>query len=324
MKKIGIITLLTALIIQGFSQEVTAGNNQVNEEKAVAGTNESTKVVLGNDKIIIQDDNEGLNIRMGNRGLSILESLEGKGPKIEFKKFSKEEDNDQESEFEYYQQEIDDQGKRSGRSRFKGHWSGIEFGFNNYITSDRSLSLPAEADFMTLHSGKSSNLNVNISQLSLGFTRRIGLVTGLGINWNNYRFDGNNNIIKGANGVVEVLAPAEILEKSKLTTMYLNVPVLLELQIPVNHDHLNLSAGVIGGVKVGSHTKMVFEGGDKVKSDGDFSLNMLRYGMTARVGYENFQFFGTCYNTPLFKSGKSPEGVELFPFEIGLSFTFND
>lgn len=30
--------------------------------------------------------------------------------------------------------------------------------------------------------------------VSLGFTRHFGLVTALGINFNNYRFDGNNSI----------------------------------------------------------------------------------------------------------------------------------
>jgi hypothetical protein len=68
---------------------------------------------------------------------------------------------------------------------------------------------------------------------------------------------------------------------------------------------------------------MVFEDGDNVKSDGDFSLNLLRYGATARIGYENFQVYGTYYMTPLFKSGKGPGGVDLYPFEIGIAFTID-
>jgi hypothetical protein len=69
---------------------------------------------------------------------------------------------------------------------------------------------------------------------------------------------------------------------------------------------------------------MVYEDGNKIKSDGDFSLSMLRYGGTARLGYGNFQIYGTYYLTPLFKAGKSPAGVELYPFEIGVAFAFND
>ncbi len=131
--------------------------------------------------------------------------------------------------------------------------------------------------------------------------------------------------LKGVNGVIEELDPGMILKKSKLTTLFLTVPFMFEVQIPVDYNHLNIAAGPIGAVKLGSHTKMVYEeDNQKVKSNGDFSLNMLRYGATARVGYQNFQLYGTYYMTPLFRSGKGPGGYDLYPFEIGVAFTFND
>ena len=157
---------------------------------------------------------------------------------------------------------------------------------------------------MTLHSGKSSNFNINFTQLSIGLSRHIGFVTGLGLNWNNYRFDGNNNIIKGDNNIIEELDPGSNLKKSKLATLFLHCSVYVEIQLPVHHNNLSLAAGPIGAVKLGSHTKMVLEDGHNVKSYGDFSLNMLRYGATARVGYGNFQLYGTYYKTPLFQYRK--------------------
>jgi hypothetical protein len=161
--------------------------------------------------------------------------------------------------------------------------------------------------------------------LSLGFTRNIGIVTGLGVNWNNYRFDANNNIVKTATGIIEEFDPGVPLEKSKLTTVYLQLPVLLEIHLPFDSHKLHLAAGPIGAIKVGSHTKTIYQdSGKKIKTDGDFSLNMLRYGATACIGYQNFQIYGTYYKTPLFKTGKGPGGYDLYPFEIGFSFTFND
>jgi hypothetical protein len=177
---------------------------------------------------------------------------------------------------------------------------------------------------MTLHSGKSTNFNINFTQLSLGLSRHIGFVTGLGLNWNNYRYDGNNNIVEGPNGVIEKLDPGSNLEKSKLATLFLTVPFLFEFQVPADHNHLSIAAGPIGAIKLGSHTKMVFEDGHTIKSWRDFSLNMLRYGATARVGYGNFQLYGTYYLTPLFRSGKGPGGNDLYPFEIGMALTFNN
>jgi hypothetical protein len=270
------------------------------------------KVEIGSNLISVDENDSSINLKVGNRGLSILESLEGSGPRIDFKKYS---DNYRDSDY----RSLDHR-----RRRFRGHWAGIELGLNSFVTSNNSQVLPDDIGYMTLNSGKSTNFNINFTQLSLGLARHIGFVTGLGINWNNYRFDGNNNIIKGDNGVIEKLDPGADLKKSKLATLFLTLPVLFEMQLPVNHNNLSLAAGPIGAVKLGSHTKMVFENGDKVKSNGDFSLNMLRYGATARIGYGNLQIYGTYYKTPLFEHGKGPGGYDLYPFEIGIALTFND
>ncbi|MEI6049472.1 MAG: hypothetical protein WCS03_11285 [Bacteroidota bacterium] len=313
MKKIGIIILLTAIITQGFSQELSAEGQDSKKQGTAVNKDDNTKVSIGKDLLSVEERDSSINLKIGNRGLNILESLEG--PKLNFEKYS---DNDE------WDKEDKEEGHSKRRNRFKGHWSGVEFGFNNYLAPDKSLVMPENIDYMTLHSSKSTNFNINFSQLSLGLSKHIGFVTGLGLNWNNYRFDGNNNIIKGTNGIIEALDPEDNLEKSKLATIYLTLPFMLEFQIPANNNHLNIAAGPIGAIKLGSHSKMVYEDGQKVKANGDFSLNMLRYGATARFGYENFQLYGTYYMTPLFRTGKGPEGNDLFPFEIGVAFTFND
>jgi hypothetical protein len=314
MKKIGTIILLMAMIIQGFSQELSADTRDEKKQVTTGDNIDKTKVTVGNDLISVEERDSSVNVRIGNRGLDILESLEG--TKFHVQNYSRNDDWNQDDR-------EDDRAWR--RDRFRGHWTGLELGFNSYMTSDKSTVMPDDISYMSLHSGKSSNFNINFAQLNLGLFRHMGFVTGLGLNWNNYRFDGNNNIVKGANGVIEILVPERTLEKSKLTTLYMTVPFLLELQIPVNYNHLNIAAGPIGAIKLLSHTKMVFEDdGQKVKSNGDFSLNMLRYGVTGRVGYGNFQLYGTYYRTPLFQSGKGPGGYDLYPFEIGVAFTFND
>jgi len=312
MKKIGIIILLSIIIVQGFSQNISA-----EEKTASRGDSSSmTKVVVGDDKLAITDNGKEFNLRLGNRGITILESLEGGLPKFEWNKYDNSAplpcDNDN-----------DGNSSKKGRNHFKGHWSGIDIGFNNYLTDNYSNSLPAGIEYMTLNSGKAINFNLNFAQLSIGLTRHIGFVTGLGFNWNNYRFDGNNNIMKNSSGSIVEYDPGEALKKSKLATCYLHLPFLLELQIPTDHKRINVSAGPIGAVKLGSHTKLVYEDNSKEKSDGDFNLNMLRYGFTARIGYENFAIYGTYYKTPLFENGKGPGGVDLFPYEIGISFTIN-
>lgn len=318
MKKIGIIILLTAIITQGFSQETTAEKKEpVRNDEAVTDTNEVTRVILGNDRVVVEDNSDALKVKVGNRGVVILEALEEGDSKVQFEKYDKDK---KDSYFDYYRED-DEKDQAHRRSQFKGHWASFEAGINNYLTSDNSLVLPEEIDYMTLHSSKSWNFNFNFSQISLGFTRHLGLVTGLGLNWNNYRFDGDNNIQKGDGGIIEMLDPGAILKKSKFSTIYLNLPLLLEIQIPADYHTLNLAVGPVGAVKLYSYSKIIFDNGDKISSDSDLSLNVFRYGATARLGFENFHIYGTYYLTPLFKSGKSPNGVDLFPFEVGLAFT---
>jgi hypothetical protein len=313
MKKDGLIILLTAIIMNGFYLKSSAESQTKEKSETTTNKNEATTVTIGRDLLGVEKNDTSLNLNAGNRRLTILESLEG--PRFSVKKYTRKDDWDQE----------DNENERNRyRIRFKGHWSGIELGLNNYTTSRNNLAMPSDIDYMTLHSSKSTNFNINFTQLSLGLGRHIGFVTGLGLNWNNYRFDGNNNIIKGTNGVIEELDPLINLEKSKLATLFLTVPFLLEIQIPVNNNHLSIAAGPIGAIKLSSHTKMVFEDGHTVKSWGDFSINMLRCGATARVGYGNFQLFGTYYKTPLFQKGKGPGGYDLYPFEIGIALTFNN
>lgn len=329
MKKSGIIILITAIIINAFCLNASA-KIQSHQQGDTAVYNENTSVTIGDDAVKVEKDDSSLNMRVGNRGLNILESLEGR--KYNFKKYDNVDEQEPEvrvgenytrRDHSSWDENKDDRPVRRS-SRFRGHWSGIELGLNNYATSTNSMVLPDDIDFMSLHSGKSTNFNINFSQLSIGLSRRIGFVTGLGLNWNNYRFDGNNNIIKGLNGRIEELDPGANLKKSKLATLYLDLPILFEVQIPVHHNNLSFAAGPIGAIKLSSHTKMVFEDDEKVKSNGDFSLNMLRCGATARVGYGNFMIYGTYYKTPLFQSGKGPEGVDLYPFEIGIALTFQD
>jgi hypothetical protein len=317
MKKFGVILLFTTIIFQGFSQESSAESNTVKHQMNVSDTNEITRVIIGKDIISVEDNADEVNIKVGNKGLRILESLEGKGPKFEFKNYvSKDEREKIKSE------------KESVRpaSRFKGHWSAIEFGFNNYNHITNTI-LPDDIAYMRLNSGKSHSFNINFSQLSLGITRRFGIVSGLGLNWNNYVFANNNNIEIGDRGYIVELIPAggEILKKSKFTTLYMNIPAMLELQFQTGEGHhLNIAAGAIGGVKLGSHTKMVFENGQKVKSNSDLNMNILRGGVTGRIGYGNFMVYGTYYLTQWFHDNQGPNWYELEPFEIGFALTFND
>ena len=203
--------------------------------------------------------------------------------------------------------------------RFDGHWEGIEFGFNGFDKEDYSMYNSADKDFMSLNQGKSIEFNLNFYELNIGLAKNyVGLVSGMGFSFNNYRFDNDYTIAKGATRTEPVALDPNNLSKTKLAVSYLNVPVLLEFQIPVNHNEgrLFINGGIVGGVKIGSHTKVKY-GDKKDKDRSGFNLNSFNYAATARIGYKDISLFAKYSLTPLFQTGKGPE---LTPFTIGISF----
>lgn len=290
MKKV--LTLLFCIILS------TGLYSQADTTTVKIGKKEILKVIEGKDTVIITVGRKGLKVIGSEHGTSI--------DFINLDDFDEPEKKD-----------------RKSRKNFIGHWKGLEIGMNNYLTSDFSFSLPAEAQFMEINTGKSWGINLNFIQYDIGFgTDKVGLVTGMGLEFNNYKFDGDNSIIKDP--VTREIVSLEYdagtnIEKTKLATTYFTVPLLLEFQIPVSgHKRIHISGGVIGGLKIGSHTKVVYkETGTKQKDKirDDFNLSPLRYGVTARIGYRALKIFATYNLTPMFESGKGPE---LYPISIGL------
>jgi hypothetical protein len=174
-------------------------------------------------------------------------------------------------------------------------------------------------------------MNLNFAQYSLNlFSNKFGLVTGLGLEWNYYRFDGDNSIVENpTTGEIEPLdltvAPYDnwSIEKSKFSTTYATLPLLLEVHTSSSqHKGIIFAAGAIGGLKLGSNTKVVYkENGDKNKdkTKDDFNLSPFRYGVHARIGVGDWLVYGTYYFTSLFEKNKGPE---LYPLSIGIALSF--
>lgn len=309
MKRILLTSVMAAFILGLAAQEPM-------ELNYYGALQEPDVLIKENSGLKIVNDGETLKIRLGDRGLTISE--DGSLPVVKIDKYK--------DEFIYQDDEDNGDRRKRSRRRFTPHWSGVEFGLSNYVTSDYSFTLPAGDNFMDLNTGKSMNFNINFAQLGLGLTRHLGFVTGVGFEFNSYFFDGNNNIMKDDDGVIveyDANLDGISLEKSKFTTSYFVVPVLIEAQIPVSRGNtLNIAGGVIGGAKVGSKTKLVyFDGGkEKIKEKDDYSLNVFRYGPTVRLGYESFQVYATYYMNGLFQDSKGPE---LYPLQVGVAFTFD-
>jgi hypothetical protein len=215
----------------------------------------------------------------------------------------------------------DAQCSKKRKRKFDGHWDGFDFGANLLIDTDYSMYPEGTPEFLETRPEKSFEFNMNLAEYSFGFGQYVGLVTGLGLNFNDYKFKNKYSINKDENGVLQ---PYELPEgdfrKSKLSTLYLTAPLLFEFQIPDNRgdDKLFVAGGVIGGLKLGAHTKYKI-GDEKSKDKGDHGVAPLRWGYTARIGFDDFGIFGTYYNTKLFEDGVGPSAT---PVTIGVILSF--
>ena len=307
MKRLlAIITTVSLISVPLFSQEEEKLQQLENlENKSNSSANQDTATFEIGDKIFsVKEMGDETRINIGKREIRVVEDSDG---------------------VTVWKSTRDDSKGNNRANRFQGHLGGIEFGFNGYVTEFWNTSLDPEDYYLDLNTAKSNSWNFLFPNINIGLSRHLGFATAIGLNFNKYRFDGNNTIVKDANGIIGPSFPELGISytKTKLSTTYAFVPLIFEAQIPVSYGNtINIGAGVIGAVKLGSHTKVIYYDGGKQKEKNrdDFSLNILRFGTTARLGYDFVQLFGTFYFTPLFEKGKGPQ---LYPFEIGIAFTFN-
>ncbi len=257
-------------------------------KKHYSPKSDSTKIRFGKKSITIFDDDENTFVRFPNRKYSTNWDVEYRN-----------------------------------KNSFKGHWAGIEFGINGFMNKDQSLTMSDDKWFLDLKQARSWNFNLNFMQYSIGFgTNKIGLVTGMGLEFNNYHFS-NPITLKVENGITGVdstfIKGGFKVDKTKLSTTHLTIPLLLEFQIPTrDHGHrIFISGGVIGELRIGANTKIEYDdnGKNEDKNREDFNLSTFRYSFTARAGYRGLKLFANYSPVSLFEKNKGPE---VFPYSIGL------
>lgn len=217
--------------------------------------------------------------------------------------------------------------------KFRGHWSGIEVGLNNFMYDGFTFKTPAEYDYMDLKWIGSWNFSFNFAQLSIPFGKKAGLVTGAGYEINHYRFMHDNSVqLNDSTGNIEEwpLDGVFDVKKSKLTTGYLNVPLLLEMQIPKpgSRQMSYCSFGIIWGFNVHSAIKIKHYVNDQkqkyVERNSDLNIDNIRTGITFRCGSRDKDnsssgMYATYYFSGLFENDKGPL---LYPVEAGFRIDF--
>lgn len=304
MERITLLIVFALMISAGYAQEDSASVKAFRKNVVTVVENaEKVQVKVGENRgveVITNQRGDTTSIRIGNRNFNVIDG--NNGTKIHVTR--------------------EERNKRKNYGKFNGHWGGLELGVNTFLTSDYSMyDGQGYGEFFDINYGKSLTFNFNFAEYAFTNERNtFGLVTGLGFSSMDFRFDQPMTVAKasGSGMLVPIdLEPAGF-KKSKLNVSYLTAPLILEIATPLrmNQHRLTLGAGVIGGLNIGSRTKVKTSDGIS-KDRRNFNVNPFKYELTGRIGLGELCIFANYGMTPIFKEGKGPE---LVPITVGISF----
>jgi len=207
------------------------------------------------------------------------------------------------------------------RKVFISHWQGLDIGVNGYLTSKGSISMDEAYDFLDLNYGKSFSFGLNLLEKNIKLHgNNITIVTGFGIDFNNYSFENNTTLIASNDTVSAYTDSVVSFTRNKLKMVSVKVPILLGLSMGREFSRsFHLATGVVLAYKFESKTKQKYHiGNDKYKPKVKSNFNLLpfRYSAALRIGYGRFSLFANYALSPLFDTNAGPE---LYPFEVGFN-----
>lgn len=171
---------------------------------------------------------------------------------------------------------VDDDGNvkytRNKKIKFNGHWGGVELGINGYVTPDYNTNWGKENDYLNLRYEKSIAVNLNVYEqnFALNKAKNMGLVTGIGMAWNNWRFSQTTYLTPDSSQIegyymVNTDGTNLSVRKTKLTAMYITVPLMYEIQTknPKRYRRFHFAVGALMSARVRTHTKIYFNEANK-------------------------------------------------------------
>lgn len=211
----------------------------------------------------------------------------------------------------------------SKRHSFK--FGGIGLGYNGLVGDMGSLKIPEDADYMSLRA-KSINFNLQFFTYHYNFCNHLSFRTGFELEVNNFRFDKNMTLTTNEDGItVPDFSYAERgieLQKSKLVTGYINIPMVLKVNFGKNKEKAYVYGGVVGGWRWFTYQKVKADSealNGKHRYHDDYNLRNLHWGYTAGVGFNRYGIYATYYPNSIFKPGKGPDVRQV---NIGISLTY--
>ena len=216
--------------------------------------------------------------------------------------------------------EDDEKGDRNG----EGHWAGFGINTNGFLNADGKIATGDAAGFLELDHARSIGFNFNLVEKRFSIFREyVGLTTGLGIQWNRFALKNNVDVMVSADSTYGVENTIVDYKKNVLRSTYLQIPLLLEITTNKDNDKAwHISAGVVGGIRIGSSLKTKWEDAGKTNKDrvkSNYNLNPFEAHATAIVGYGDISLYVNYGLTQVFEKDKGPNYA---PVSAGILVNF--
>jgi hypothetical protein len=216
--------------------------------------------------------------------------------------------------------EDDEKGDRNG----EGHWAGFGINTNGFLNADGKIAIGDAAGFLELDHARSIGFNFNLVEKRFPIFREyVGLTTGLGIQWNRFALKNNVDVMVSADSTYGVENTTVDYKKNILRSTYLQIPLLLEITTNKDNDKAwHISAGVAGGIRIGSSLKTKWEDAGKTNKDrvkSNYNFNPFEAHATAIVGYGDISLYVNYGLTQVFEKDKGPN---IAPVSAGILVNF--
>ena len=291
-------SMLTEQMKNIFIQDSTLGSRRVEVfmdttmmQSFNGGSSDSTQIKIGNIKIVILESND-------------LKSLEqdrllGELPKGQRKIIIDE------------RVIIENDDERIVLNDGNAIWSGFGVNANGFMNTNKEFASTTELSFLTLDPAKSIGFQLNFAEKRFPIIKDyLGVVTGLGFQWNRYSIKGdydfnvvNDTLVANATGINYT--------KNTLSSTYLQAPLLLQISTNKNPNKAwNISAGIVGGIRLDARQIQKWEADDKKNKDktkDDFQFNPFQASLMATIGYGDWSLYATYGLSDVFNEGSAPK-----------------
>ena len=279
------------------------------------GSSDSTQIRIGNMKIVILESKD-------LKDLDQLKALEGDSPKgqrkiiIDERVIIENDDerivlNDGKDSYTFEKEFGNDCNDAETSGDGNAIWAGFGINANGFMNANKQLASTTELSFLTLDPSKSIGFQLNFAEKRFPIIKDyLGVVTGLGFQWNRYSIKGdydfnvvNDTLVANATGINYT--------KNTLSSTYLQAPLLLQISTSKNPNKAwNISAGIVGGISVDARQIQKWEADDKKNKDktkDDFQFNPFQASLMATIGYGDWSLYATYGLSDVFNEGAAPK-----------------